>query len=393
MPGYTNDFLVENCNQCGKCLSGCHYGVFTAKQAREVMLKITAAPQWVPELAGCIRCGKCDHRCPDDARPSHLIRECCAMKRRADGKIPSSMAYAINGMGPEGWGPNFFTDVYKGLGPADKKILRDWAAPKQSKDLIFVGCTDRMMPAAVEGSFVLRNAAKFGGPDDCCGVWAIQAGLFEEGYRIAERLINRLKENRFDRLVVGCGHCQKVLTRILPEMFSLEPSFPIISLYEYFLELIEKGLASVTRPLRAEAAISDACFGYENGTAYLDALRHLAAAIGLTVSELPHNRDDALCCGYGGLFNDGKIAGVMKTAMIKRKDLAASGRKHVISYCPGCHLMNHYFQPGYKSHYLLEDVLTALGDPVTAPFSIFYRRLARPRMAWDLLKVSPSALL
>ena len=393
MSEFSRGFLAENCNQCGQCLSGCQYCDFSARQAREVMLKITAAPQWVPELANCIRCGKCDHRCPDQARPSHLIRECCAIKRRAAGKIPSSMAYAINGMGQEVWGPNFFTDVYKGLGSGDKKILRDWAEPKQGKDLLFIGCTDRMMPAAVESSHVLRNTAKFGGPDDCCGVWAIQAGLFEEGYRIAERLINRLTENRFDRLVVGCGHCQKVLTRILPETFGLTPSFPIISLYEYFLEMIENGSASVTRPLRADVAISDPCFGYENGTAYLDAIRHLTAAIGLTASELPHNREDALCCGYGGLFNDGKIDGVMKTAMIKRKDIAASGKKHVVSYCPGCHLLTHYFQPGYKSHYLLEDVLTALGDPVTAPFSVFYRRLARPRMAWNLLKVSPDALL
>jgi Fe-S oxidoreductase len=250
-----------------------------------------------------------------------------------------------------------------------------------------------MMPAAVEGSRVLRNAAKFGGPDDCCGVWAVQAGLFEEGYRISERLLNRLKENRFDRLVVGCGHCQKVLTRIMPETFGLTPPFPIISVYEYFLEMIETGSARVTKPLRAETAISDPCFGYENGTAYLDAIRRLAAAIGLTVSELPHNREDALCCGYGGLFNDGKIVHVVKTAAVKRQDLAAAGKKHVISYCPGCHLLLHYFQPGYKSHYLLEDVLTALGDPVTAPFSIFYRRLARPRLAWNLLKVSPSELL
>ena len=192
---------------------------------------------------------------------------------------------------------------------------------------------------------------------------------------------------------MGCGHCQKVLTRILPETFGLTPPFPVISIYEYFLEMIEAGSARVTRPIKADAAISDPCFGYENGTVYLEAIRRLAAAIGLTVSELPHNRDDALCCGYGGLFNDGKIAQVVKTASVKRKDLIAAGKKHVVSYCPGCHLLIHYFQPGYKSHYLLEDVLTALGDPVTAPFSIFYRRLARPRMAWNLLKVSPSALL
>jgi hypothetical protein len=37
-----------------------------------------------------------------------------------------------------------------------------------------------MMPRAVEESNTLRNIAKFGGPDDCCGVWAIQAGVTKQ---------------------------------------------------------------------------------------------------------------------------------------------------------------------------------------------------------------------
>ena len=65
------------------------------------------------------------------------------------------------------------------------------------------------MPRAVEESHALRNAAKFGGPDDCCGVWAIQAGLFDEGYRIAKRFVNRILENRFERLVVGVDIAKK----------------------------------------------------------------------------------------------------------------------------------------------------------------------------------------
>jgi hypothetical protein len=112
----------------------------------------------------------------------------------------------------------------------------------------------------------------------------------------------------------------------------------------------------------------------------------------MSVSEMPRNRENALCCGYGGLYGDGTIARVVKAALVKRKDLASSGKRHVVSYCPGCHLVNHYFQPGYTSHYLLEEVLKALGDTVSQPFSHFYRRLAGPRMAWNLLGTTRSAL-
>ena len=390
---FTRGFSAEKCIQCGKCLVGCQYRNLTPQQARDAIKKITVRPQWYPELDPCIRCGKCDHRCPNDAHPSNLMRECLEHKRRSEPEVPSSMAYGINGLGTEGWGANFFKDAYKGLGKIDKKILRNWAIPKKSKDILWIGCTDRMSPRAVEESYALRDVAKFGGPDDCCGVWAIQGGLLDEGYRIAKRLVNRLLENRFERLVVGCGHCQKVLTRIMPDILGIELPFPIISIYEYFLDLIETGSARVKTPLQLDAAISDPCFGYENGNEYLDAIRKLATTIGMTISEMPHNRENALCCGYGGLYNDGKIANVVRAASIKRKDMAAGGKKNVVSYCPGCHLVNHYFQHGYKSHYLLEDVLRALGDPVTEPFSIFYRRLARPHMIWNLASLSKSAFL
>jgi Fe-S oxidoreductase len=384
-------FSPEECNRCGKCLAGCAYSGLSLKQASEVMRKVTADPGWHPELAFCIRCGKCDHRCPRDARPSSLMRECLAYKRRGEPGVSASMAYGINGLGPEGWGANFFKDVYKGLGKLDREILKGWAAPKKSRDLIWVGCTDRMMPRNLEESHALKDAAKFGGPDDCCGVWALQAGLLDEGYRVVKRLLNRLRENSFERLVVGCGHCQKVFTRMMPEMLGIELPFPMVSIYEYLLEQIESGAAPVTRPVLLDAAISDPCFGYENGEKYLHAIRSIAGAAGMTLTELPHNKENSLCCGYGGLYSDGRIARVVRAARIKRKDLAASGQKHVVSYCPGCHLVNHYFQPGYGSHYLLEEVLHALGDSVPEPFSLLHRRLARPHIAWNLMGTTKSA--
>jgi hypothetical protein len=304
---------------------------------------------------------------------------------------PASVAYSINGLGVEGWGPNFFQDVYRGYGNPERTILRRWAAPKKSKDILWVGCTDRLMPRALEESPTLRSIAKFGGPDDCCGVWAMQSGFLDEGYRIAGRLVNRILENRFERLVVGCGHCQKVLTRIMPELMGIKPPFPIISIYDYFLELIESGSARITNPLHLDVAVSDACFGYENGNAFLDTIRRTAGAIGMTVSELPHNREDALCCGYGGLHSGGKVPRIVQAARIKRRDMAASGKRNIVSYCPGCHLVNHYFQPGYRSHYLLDDVLTALGEKITAPFSVFYRQLGRPRVLRGLMGTTKSA--
>lgn len=389
---FEHGFSAADCTQCGKCLAGCEYMDFTLKEAVGLMKRVTAAPQWHPEFAACIRCGKCDHRCPKDAHPSYMQRECLEHKRSRKKRLPAVVEFMTNGMGCEAWRPNFFRDVYNGMGKRDRKILRDLAVPKKGKDVMWVGCGDRMAPRTLEGSATLSNLPKFGGPDDCCGVWAIQGGMWDEGYRTAKRFLNRLKECRFDRLIAACGHCQKVLTRIMPEHLGLEVPFPVISIYEYLLERIGEGSARIVTTLDVEGVISDSCFGYECGEDFINATRDLASMLGMEVSEAPHNRENALCCGYGGLFSGGRLADMARVISVKRKDLKESGKKDVINYCPGCHVANHFFQPGFRSHYLLEKALLALDGRVADPLSGLYRHILKPQMSWHMMKLSRSAI-
>ena len=390
---FIRGFSAEACTQCGKCLSECAYLDFTPKEAVGLMKRVLEGPRWHAEFSACIRCGKCDHRCPRDARPASMQRECHEERRRAAKRLPAVTEYLVNGMGCEGWRPNLFRDIYKGMGKADRSMLRDLAVPKQGRDVMWIGCGDRMAPRTLAESTTLAAVPKFGGPDDCCGVWAIQGGKWEEGYRIASRFLARLKECRFERLIAVCGHCQKVLTRIMPEQLGLEVPFPVISIYEYLLERLEEGSASIASPLRGEAVISDSCFGYECGEDFLDATRRLSTMLGLRISEAPHNREDSLCCGYGGLFSRGKLADAGRVLATKRRDLREAGARHVLSYCPGCHLVNHFFQPGFRSRYLLEDALLALEGRVADPLSRLLRHILRPHMSWHLATLAGDALL
>ncbi len=390
---FIRGFSAEACTQCGKCLAGCAYLDFTPKEAAGLMREVLAGPRWHAEFSACIRCGKCDHRCPQDAHPGAMQRECLEERRRPQKRLPALVEYMTNGMGCEGWRPNFFRDIYNGMGREDKEILRDLAVPKRGRDVMWVGCGDRMAPRTLADSTTLGAVPKFGGPDDCCGVWAIQGGKWEEGYRIAARFLARLKECRFERLIAVCGHCQKVLTRIMPEQLGLEVPFPVISIYEYLLERIEEGSARIVSPLSGEAVISDSCFGYECGEDFMDATRKLSSMLGMRVSEAPHNRENALCCGYGGLFSRGMLVDAGRVLAVKRRDLKEAGAKNVISYCPGCHLVNHYFQPGFRSRYLLEDALRALEGRVGDPLSGLHRHVLKPHMSWHMLRLSGSALL
>ncbi|MBU0991928.1 MAG: (Fe-S)-binding protein [Proteobacteria bacterium] len=389
---FKRGFSPEICIACGKCLSGCRYLNLTPKEARKIIKDVIEKPAWHPVLSGCLTCGKCEHRCPKGAHPSLMMLELLNLKRNTEPHVSPSLAYALNGMETEGWHMNFFKDIFNGLGKKEKNILKHWAVPKTGKDLFWAGCGFRMLPDALESSHTLRNLHKFGGPDDCCGIFAIKGGLLDEGYRIAARLIERLKKCRFNRLIVACGHCQEMFVKIIPEVFGLDFPFQTVSIFEYLQKMADTGMARVVRPLHLNAAISDACFGYEIGNDYLDAVRQLSATIGINLSELPHNREEAACCGLGGYLTDGKLRGFIQGALIKRKDFLQAGQKHIVSYCQGCHLMNHYAQPGYQSHFLLEDALTAFGETVTTPNSILHRRLVRPHIIGHFSQLAKNAV-
>ena len=73
----------------------------------------------------------------------------------------------------------------------------------------------------------------------------------------------------------------------------------LISGYGYFLEMLEEGSISVTAPLNIDAAISDPCFASVNGDTFMAGIRKIAGEIGMTITEMPRNQENTICCGYG----------------------------------------------------------------------------------------------
>ena len=59
----------------------------------------------------------------------------------------------------------------------------------------------------------------------------------------------------------------------MPKTLGVKLSFPVISIYDYFLDMIKTGSIRITKPVNMDVAISDPCFGYENGDDYWNAIR------------------------------------------------------------------------------------------------------------------------
>jgi Fe-S oxidoreductase len=376
---YIDAFRFDDCVECGECLSSCKYMGISEEESIDAVRKLRQGADADTYLDKCTFCAQCNDRCPVDARPAALMLERLRDRRKAEGSIPQSVAYYFAGIEGLGATENYFKDVYSASSEETKAIIREWSEPKQCEDLLWCGCANRMTPQNIEYSKVLADLPKFGGVSDCCGVNEAKAGLYEAARHVTDNLLEKLSKSRFRRLVVSCGSCQEYLTLLYPEYFGGSLPFEVISLYEYIEEQMAQGKVSVQRQVDLDMAISDSCYGYRFGNAYMNTARKLCEAIGIRTVELAHNREDTACCGVSGLARRFRMGDVTDAMRLKAADIRESGMEHVLNYCMGCHTMSAMVHEG-RSHYLLEKVLWALGDDMTSSIHI-------PREAREKAKV------
>ena len=144
-------------------------------------------------LDRCCFCFKCNHRCPVDAVPAALMLQRLKERREEEGDVPSSLKYSMNGMKSKGWQNNIHRDMYTDHDDEEKLILKRWSEPKDcgKGDLLFCGCGVRLFPRDIEDSRVLSELQKFGGENDCCGLYPARGGLNEIGRFVSNNLIDR----------------------------------------------------------------------------------------------------------------------------------------------------------------------------------------------------------
>jgi Fe-S oxidoreductase len=313
-------------------------------------------------------------------------------RRKNEKSLPLPIEYMINGMSGSDRGSNFYLDVYKSHNKKQKDILEKWGKPKESGDIIWCGCVSRMFPDYIENSKILADIPKFGGGNDCCGNIAVKSGLFDEAKVIASDLIKTLSKSKFSRIIVLCGSCQETFVSYYPDYLGMDFPFQTISIYEYLEEQITLGKIPVMRKLNIDAAVSDSCFGGVFDENFAESIGRLCGHIGIKITPLAHGGKDAACCGINALYRKGKIKDVLDAGIIKRKDIRAAGKKDLLTYCYGCTMTLNSSNFTFKTHFLLEKVLWALGDEVNISVNSLFRKMMNARSIYGMLKIGPSAL-
>ena len=154
----------------------------------------------------------------------------------------------------------------------------------------------------------------------CCGAICDWAGRYEMYEDTTAFLDEELQKLGNPIVISGCPTCKKEL--------SAHEIWEVHGIWE-ILEQI--GLPDARSHTEMPVAMHDAC-GARGDEDTQNAIRRIAKAMGCQVMETPYERDQAPCCGYGGLtqYTNREVAREMTRKCLERSDLP------YLSYCMAC---------------------------------------------------------
>jgi Fe-S oxidoreductase len=155
----------------------------------------------------------------------------------------------------------------------------------------------------------------------CCGApadWAGRDDLLNEGLAAIEQAWEQSGRPTF---ILACSSCRDVFARRLPQI-------PTLSLWQV---VVERGLPDGVAGTGQALGIHDACSARKDPQTHED-IRTLVDSLGYQREELRYSREDAQCCGFGGLV----LYANREQEEDFAADAAASSEHDLLVYCAMC---------------------------------------------------------
>ena len=347
---------AEACVSCGRCEENCPAAISgkplsPRKVVRSIQEQMQAMNGTVTkpglpllnqrisddELWSCTTCMACVEHCPVFVAPLDKIMDMRRYRVMGEGALPAEAKATIRSL-------LLYKDVY-GKGIAHRT---DWAfnrgVPLLSEEvevLLWVGCSGAFHPRYQETARAMVKILKAGGvrfgilgkEELCCGDPARRLGEESLFLEIAQENIRRIKERGFEKILTLCPHCFNTLKNEYP---SLGGSFPVVHAAEYIADMIRLNKIALKYSLPAKMALHDPCY-LGRGNGIYKPLREIAKAIpGVTLVELPRNRESGFCCGGGGgrMWLHEKLG--MRMNLLRAEEVVKSGAEVLGTACPYC---------------------------------------------------------
>jgi heterodisulfide reductase subunit D len=339
---------VAKCNKCGFCLPSCPVYLVEKKESaaprgrnaitRAVIEgRLALSPDTEKSIFSCLGCGACRQVCLSSVETKDLIfrdRE-CQVNEGLYPKIADRVAAFLKEE------HNISDDDNEERGEWQELIrdLPEHAFEKEQADVIFfVGCVASFFPMAqkipVNMSRIMQRAevdfAILGGEEWCCGFPLIGAGMPDKMYELKEHNLEKLKEAGASAVVFTCPSCYHTWKHLYkPENVNLYHAS------QYIEQLIRDGRITLKK-LNSTVTYHDPCDLGRNSGVFEPPRNVLKAIPGLTLVELPHNRQLSMCCGGGGNVEMVNPELSARVAQMKIDEVKSTGADMVVSACQQC---------------------------------------------------------
>jgi len=380
---------LDACTSCGECLSWCPVydqdskegliprrkiidflklarsqsgflaGIMESERVGESLKKIIGKicgykkitkeqmDEFVFNLYECSTCGQCEVVCPAHIDTVNLWEELRRLIVRADyGPLEPQKALRKSVMTFDNpWQqPRAGRTKWSRRAKKDNLIAQEPSQIKKSKGkvLLFLGCTasyDANVKRVAINTINILDAlgvdyGVLGKDEKCCGSVLLRMGD-PEYERLFRENIEQFNSLGIDTLISSCAGCFKTIMQDYPKVGKL--NFEVLHTVEYLARMLKTGELTFPHPVHKTVTYHDPCH-LGRATGGFDAPRIIMEAIpGLTLVEMPRNREYSRCCGAGGGLKAGfpDIQGRMAQRRIKEAE--ETGAEDLVSCCPFCY--------------------------------------------------------
>lgn len=206
----------------------------------------------------------------------------------------------------------------------------------------WVGCTaSYAMKPLAENPLRILNAAGvepvlFLEDEWCCGCDMMLYGRFDDILDTVAHNIEAMKRRGVKTLIVHCPGCWSSFALYYPmlaQRLKIAYDIKVEHITETLARLIEQGKISFTQPLDIKATYHDSCHLGRRGGIFDAPRRTLKDIPGLELVEMPHNRQDAPCCGRQLFVYTDEGPKPYVDRVVEAQGVGATA---LVTNCPGC---------------------------------------------------------
>ncbi len=360
---------MTSCTECGRCQSQCpawHTDkplspkLLIMAMRDHAMAKVVETESLVGELSpialdvlwSCTTCGACVEECPVDIEHVDHIVNMRRFQVLVESEFPTELGGTFRNLEKAGnpWGANR-ADRDGWIAECDFPIrVVEGQLPDDVEYLFWVGCAGAYEERAKKTTKAVAellymagvNFAVLGKRETCTGDPARRAGneflyqiLARENIETFNEVFAARTEKGTKKVVVTCPHCFTTIGRDYAQS-----GFELVMVHHTQLlnQLVrEKRLIPINKSTTT-MTYHDPCYLGRHNEIY-EPPRELLGATGVTITEMPRNKERSFCCGAGGgrMWMEEKIG--TRINLNRVDEAIATGAQEIAVACPFCRVM------------------------------------------------------